>query len=287
VKGISLQRGTIVVLSLDGSIVYVEDVQPTYAAVVALPEQPATRDDKQGVFTPGKVGAKKISPFSQPDREVAVPDLSPRNREFIGTYEQLRKDHGPHFVQRTPEEDAKMVRKETGERAPRGQGKRAQKRAAGPKYLQRCATCSEQPAHPNHDKGGHTFVPPTEATTPTDEAPAPTREPRRPKATASPSVVRYTLVSDDLSAARAQPRGDKFNDGNRSHRVVLALASLPAKTGTLDEVVAAMCADGKLPPANPPKVARRTLNQLRKPAFGSCVTTDGAAPDDDAQDDGE
>lgn len=285
VKGISLERGTIVVLSLDGTLVYVEDVQPMWAAVVALPEQPAERNDDRGVFTAGKVSPKKISPFSAADRVVAVPDLSERNREFIGTYEQLRTAHGPHYIQRTPEEEAAMsVRKETGagERAPRGQGKRAQKRAAKSSRLhQRCATCNEQPGHPNHP-GKHDFVPPADAAEPTEAAApvAPTR--RSSRVSAAPA--RYTLVSDDLSKAQAQPRGDKFNVGNRSHRVVLALASLPEKSGTLDDVVAALCSDGKTPPANPQKIVRRTLNQLRKPEFGSCVTG-GAA--DDAQDDGE
>lgn len=279
-KGIALQRGTIVVLALDGSLVYVEDVQPTYAAVVALPEQPTTRDDKQGVFTPGKVGAKKISPFSQPDRDVAVSDLSPRNKEFIGTYEQLRNQHGVHYVQRTAEEAAAMtVRKETGApKGARGVGKRALKRAAakaGPRYLQRCEVCHEQPAHPNHDSNArdstkHAFAPPAEVTS-TDEAkPVDSRTPRRPKT--SPPAVRYRLTSDDLTAARAQPRGDKFNDGNRSHRVVRALASLPDRAGTLDDVVAALVADGNTPPANPAKVARRTLHQLVKPEFGACVS---------------
>lgn len=272
VKGITLEVGTIVVLSLDGTLVYVEDVQPTFAAVIALPEQPTERADDR-VFTPGKVGPKKISPFSQSDKQVKVTDLSPRNREFIGTYEQLRKQHGPHYVQRTPEEEAMSVKKITPTRA-EGTGKRAQKRKAS-RLHQRCATCGEQPGHPNHPKQ-HDFVPPTDA--PTDEAPAPAREPRRPKA--APSAARYTLVSHDLSAARSQPRGDKFNEGNRSHRVVLALGALPDKTGTVDDVVAKMCSDGKTPPANPQKIVRRTLNQLRKPAFGSCVTTDAPVADD-------
>lgn len=273
-RGVTLEVGTVVVLSLDGTLVYVEDVQPTYAAVVALPEQSAERADDR-VFTPGRVGAKKISPFSSSDKVVPVASLSERNREFIGTYETLRTKHGPFFVQRTPEEEAMSVKKVTPTRA-EGTGKRAQKRDVTKRLQLKCKTCGEQAGHPKHP-GDHTFVPPTE------EVIALRREPSRPKAAAS--AVRYTLVSADLTAARAQPRGDKFNEGNRSHRVVLALASLPSKSGTLDEVIAAMCGDGKTPPANPQKVARRTLNQLRKPAFGSCVTSDGAAQDDEPESD--
>jgi hypothetical protein len=267
VRGITLERGTVVVLELDGTLVYVEDVQPTWGGVVALPEQPADRADDR-CFTAGKVGVKKISPFSS-GKTIKVTDLSPRNKEFIGTYEQLREKHGPHYVQRTPEEEAAMsVKKVTApprsERA--GTGKRAQKRAALKNLQRKCAQCNQQPGHPNHP-GDHVFVEPAEAI---EEVKA-----TRPHPTPKASVPRYTLVHTDLTVARAQPRGDKFNEGNRSHRVVLALASLPAKTGTLDEVVAALCSDGKLPPANPQKVVRRTLNQLTKEAFGSCVSTDG------------
>src|SRR3954471_16672904 len=148
VRGITLIPGTVVVLSLDGTMVYIEAVCPTHASVVALPEQPKARDDDR-VFTPGKVGIKKISPFSSSDKDVAVTDLSARNREFIGTYEKLREQHGAHYIARTPEEEAAMsVRKVTPPaRASRGTGKRALKRAAN--YLRKCATCGEQPGHPN------------------------------------------------------------------------------------------------------------------------------------------
>lgn len=275
VRGITLVPGTIVVLSLDGTMVYIESVCPTFAAVIALPEQPTERADDR-VFTPGKVGAKKISPFSTTDRVVAVGDLTPRNREFIGTYEKLRTEHGAHYIQRTPEEAAAMsVRKATqaaggvSTRAPKGTGKRALKRAAGKTYLQKCSTCNEQPGHPNHP-GDHAFVAPAlPVETPAASSPATLKQRAERKSAGEP---RYTLVSADLTAAKAQPRGDKFNDGNRSHRVVAALASLPGSVGTIDDVIAALLADGKTPPANPQKVVRRTLNQLTTPAFGAVVT---------------
>lgn len=276
VRGITLEPGSVVVLSLDGTMVYVESVCPTFAAVIALPEQPTERADDR-VFTPGKVGAKKISPFSTTDKTVAVSELSARNREFIGTYESLRVAHGPHYIHYTPEEAAAMsVKKVTGGSAPRaskGTGKRALKRAKT--YLAKCATCGEQPGHPNHP-GVHTFVPPT-VEAPVDssgtEAAVHTRRPKGGGSSPrSAGASTYTLISPDLTAAQAQPRGDKFNEGNRSHRVVVALAGLPNSTGTLDEVIAALCADGKTPPANPAKVVRRTLNQLTTPAFGAVVT---------------
>jgi hypothetical protein len=278
VRGITLEVGSVVLLSLDGTLVYVESTQPTFAAVVALPEQLKDRADDR-VFTPGKVGAKKISPFSTTDRVLAVSELTPRNREFIGTYEKLREQHGPHYVQRTPEEEAAMsVKKITQQKNARGPAtsrvsKRAQKRAVIKNLQIKCTACSEQRGHPNHPSD-HEFVPPALQGSSQPEEAAPKRTPRQPKAASAPAA-RYTLVNPDLTSAKAQPRGDKFNDGNRSHRVVLALAGLPGSAGSLDEVIAALCADGKTPPANPAKVVRRTLNQLTKVEFGSCVTTTG------------
>lgn len=291
-KGITLEVGTVVVLSLDGTLVYVEDVQPTYAAVVALPEQDAARTDER-VFTPGKVGAKKISPYSQADKAVALKDLSDRNKEFIGTFEVLREKHGPHFVQRSPEEIAAMsVTKAGPTRTPKDPNapvstKRRNKRAgAGPKYLQRCTDCGEQPGHPNHGPvspthaGRHVFVAPAAIAEPA-AAKVTTAKVRQPAA----GATIYTLVSSDLSKAKAQPRGDKFNDGNRSHRVVLALSKLPNASGILDDVIRSIANDGGKPMTNPAKVVRRTLGQLVKPDFGSCVVRAGAAEPDDSETD--
>lgn len=287
VRGITLDAGSVVVLSLDGTMVYIEAVCPTHASVVALPEQPTARADDR-VFTPGKVGIKKISPFSTTDRVVPVIELSARNKEFIGTYEKLREQHGAHYIARSPEEEAAMsVRKAQPSRASKstGTGKRALKRAAGKNYLRRCATCNEQPGHPNHPNV-HEFVPasPLEVPGKSDQVVAASPRAKRVAPSAAAAPTRYTLVSTNLTAAKAQPRGDKFNDGNRSHRVVCALAGLPDKTGTLDEVIGALLADGKTPPANPQKVVRRTLNQLTKPDFGACVSTSGATT---VEDDGD
>jgi len=159
-KGITLETATVVVLSLDGTLVYVESVEPTHASVVALPDQPAERADDR-VFKPGCVGSKKISPFSTADKVIPVPDLSERNKLFIGTYEQLRTQHGANHVDRTPEElaaheaanagpvvKAKKTRATPEEKEAAKAAKKASK--GGPRYLQRCVTCGEQPGHPNH-----------------------------------------------------------------------------------------------------------------------------------------
>jgi hypothetical protein len=282
-KGIALVPGTIVQLTLDGTLVYVEDVQPTFAAVVALPEQVSTG----GVFKPGCVGAKKISPYSQASRAIDVPELSERNRDFIGTFEALRKQHGPNFISRTPEEVAAMsVMKVTGTRKPRVREKKKPKREG--RMYQKCVTCGEQPGHWDHGTGDgkHEFVaPPVEASAPATEKAPRVRAERPARATRPKGSGAYTLVSEDLTVARATPRGEKFAEGNRSHRVVLAIASLPNKTGTLEEVIAALVTDGKTPPANPLKVVKRALNQLTRAEFGSCVTREGGAPDvdDDAE----
>lgn len=162
-KGISIHQGQVIVLSVDGTLVYVESVEPTYAAVVALPDQPTERADER-VFTPGRVGSKKISPFSTADKEVAIIDLTQRNKDFIGAFEKLRTEHGPNYVDRTPEElvahEAAMNPPDKGAaraaaKAIRASEKAAKKSTGGPRYLQRCIKCNEQPGHPNHTNNPH------------------------------------------------------------------------------------------------------------------------------------
>lgn len=284
-RGITLETGTIVVLSLDGTLVFVEDVQPTWAAVVALPEQLTERTDER-VFTPGKVGVKKISPYSSSSRVLAVTDLTPRNVAFIKDYVALRDAHGPHFVQRTPEEEAAMaVTKIKPSRAEKRKGRAPKGETAEQHFKKRCAQCNEQPGHPNHP-GDHTFVEP-EPEAPTTPAASQPKRPVRssgPRPSAASVGAIYALVSSDLTKAKAQPRGDRYNDGNRSYRVVLAISTLPNCTGTLEDVVAALAADGGKAMTNPAKVARRTLNQLTKADFGACVTRTGGAATDDSDD---
>lgn len=161
-KGASLIPGQVVVLSLDGTLVYVESLEPTFAGVVALPDQPPSRADER-VFTPGAVRTKKISPMAGFDRVVPVEDLTERNKEFIGTYEQLRAQHGIAYVHRTPEElaaleaaNAAPVKKVREPKPPK-----EKKQKGGPKLLQLCAQCGQQRAHICHP-GDHEFVTPPE-----------------------------------------------------------------------------------------------------------------------------
>lgn len=174
-KGVTLVQGQVAILALDGTLVYVEEVANTHASVVALPDQPAKTDDgKASVFTPGKVGAKKISPFSQAEKVIDVADLSDRNKNFIGTYEQLRKEHGANYIgddalraaaeaaaNSPTKEQQKALDRESkkADREARKAEKAAKKTAGGPRYLQRCAQCGEQSGHPNHP-GDHEFVAP-------------------------------------------------------------------------------------------------------------------------------
>lgn len=255
-RGVTLVRGTIVVLDLDSTLAYVEDVQPTHAAIVALPEQLPERKDSV-VFTPGRVGAKKISPFSAAARIVSVTDLSERNREFIGTYEKLRAQHGPNFVARTPEEEAAMsVTKAKPERVPRN-GAPASKEDKQEKRRRRreakipCVKCGKLPVHVSHQSGGEC----------TYEAPAKKERAARGSSSDEPKTGKtFRVINPDISALQAS--NDKFAQGNRFYRVFLALKNLPESTGTLAQIIAAVAQDAGKPMTNPEKVARRALKAL-------------------------
>lgn len=255
-KGVVLERGTIAVLSLDGSLVYVEDVQPTHVAVVALPEQLSERG-AACVFTPGRVGAKKISPYSRPDRLVPVTDLSERNRKFIGEFEALRAQHGPNFVQRTAEEEAKMTVIKAGpaprqRKSPEEKKKKRLERKAG-KTL--CATCGKPRVHGDHAFGTCTFAEPVKASAPVGDASSTPRAPR-----AASGAGRFKVTNTDLTAVQAE--NDKFKPGNRFFRVFRALEQLPESVGSLEDIIRAIALDGGRPMTNPEKVTRRALKQL-------------------------
>lgn len=174
-KGVTLVQGQVAVLALDGTLVYIEEVANTHASVVALPDQPVKSEEgKTSVFTPGKVGAKKISPFSQAEKVIDVADLSDRNKNFIGTYEPLRAQHGSNYIgddelraaaeaaaNAPTKEQQKSLDKESRKASSdaRKAEKAAKKTAAGPRFLQRCTQCGEQSGHPNHP-GDHEFVTP-------------------------------------------------------------------------------------------------------------------------------
>jgi hypothetical protein len=255
-RGVTLAPGSIVVLSLDGTLAYVEDVQPTYAAVVALPEQlPAHQ--ATAVFTPGRVGPKKISPYSSSDRVVEVKDLSDRNRNFIGTFEQLRKQHGPNYIERTPEEleaakqeAAVSVTKVHPTKSPRGAKKspeeRKQRRANKRAAKVPCVKCNLLPVHASHQNGGSCEY----------EAPV-----KKARGTSAPAGEKsFTLTNLDI--AQLQADNDKFAQGNRYYRVFLALKNLPESMGTFTDVLRAVCLDAGKPMTNPEKVARRALKAL-------------------------
>jgi hypothetical protein len=251
-KGVVLERETVVVLSLDGSLVYVEDVQPTHVAVVALPEQ-ITAPGASCVFTPGRVGPKKISPYSRPDRIVPVADLSERNREFIAHFATWRQQHGPNYVHRTPEEQAKMTVIKAGptprsKKTPEEKKKRRLERKSN-KVL--CGKCGKPKAHGDHAFGQCTFEAPAATVTTTAATP---KAPR-----ASSSSGKYTVVNKDLSKVQAE--NDKFKPGNRFHRVFRALDEIGAPA-TLEDVIRAIATDGGRPMTNPEKVTRRALKQL-------------------------
>lgn len=244
----NLKPGDVAVLAVDGTIVFVEDVQATFAAVVALPEQRQVSK----IFVPGRVGVKKISPYSHADHFIAREQLSARNSDFLINYETWRGKHGSNYVHRTPEELAAMPVTKTGP------SPRASKRT----LRQVCATCGQrQDAHSTD----HEFVPVGKTRAPRNDSSAPQR-------IRTTSSATYTLTSCDLTAARAQPRGDKYNEGNRSFRVVEALRRLPQSRGTLEEVIVSLVSDGGKQVSNPQKVVRRTLHQLLTAPFGAIVS---------------
>jgi hypothetical protein len=281
-RGVSLKVGTAIVLDIDSTLVYVEAIEPTYAGVVAFPQQEPNAN-RSGVFTPGRVGMKKISPYSSAAQTVPLENLSPRNREFLATFEALRAQHGPLFVDRTPEELAAMtVVKATPVKDAPGLTK-AEKRAARKARRLPCTQCGEPLTHANHP-ADHPFAAPEvkvkepkakrtvsrdtsgQSTSNTTTAPsAPVTASRR-------TLARYTLTSTDLTKALAQPRGDKYKDGNRSHRVVMALGKLPEMTGTIEDIIAGLANDGGKAMTNPEKVVKRTMSQLTSPEFGAIVT---------------
>lgn len=248
-KGITLEQGQVVVLALDGSLVYVESVQTAYAEVVALPEQLATRTEGP-VFTPGRVGAKKISPFSKADRVVPVTDLTERNKTFIMSFEKLRAEFGPNHIDRTPEELAafqaanapkpdkatlKLQRDEAREKAKTGrQAEKAAKKAAkagasGPRYLQRCAVCGEQPGNPTKhgtadqiaaDPALHEFVAPA-APTVEPEQPKAVKAPRTPRASGKSSLAgSFRWIGDDDKLKLLAAGNPKYKDGNSGGAIV-------------------------------------------------------------------
>jgi hypothetical protein len=273
-KGITLEQGQVVILDIDGSLVYVESINPICAAVVALPEQPPTRTDDR-VFTPGRVGAKKISSYAQ-GTVVPVTDLSARNREFIGTYEVLRQTHGVHYVDQTPEElaaaaaKATPVKSEKAERRAERSAERAAKKAerdqrkadkaklkTTPRYLLKCAVCGQQPGHPDHatgktpeelaELGKHEFAQPTAM--PADEPdepdePTTPKAPRAPKPPKAPRAAKSSLpagpfafIGDEAALNMLASVNPKYKDGNSGRAIADAIGG---GAGTVVDVLAVL-----------------------------------------------
>lgn len=297
-RGVVLVAGQVAVLAIDNTMVYVEQVTPTFAAVVALPEQPATRTDDR-VFTPGKVGAKKISPYSLPDENfpdsadgiVPVTQLSQRNRDFIGTYEKLREVNGPNFVDQTEEEKAVTVKKvkppkvdreaRKAERVAARDAKKAERAAARAPVV--CQGCEAQ--YFRTDTGIH-FAGADEtspmwgicATLLARVAPR-LKQPRvkdpkvarAPKASGNKTALRFKLVNDNLAAASAAK--DKFKANNRGHRVYQAFKVALGEYGDVVTVAQVIAAATKLHGADwsndPEGVCYNALNDLSKDTLGN------------------
>lgn len=307
-KGIVLAVGQVVVLAIDNTMVYVEQVTPTFASVVALPEQPATRTDDR-VFTPGKVGAKKISPFSLPDENfpdseggvIPVPQLSQRNKDFIGTYEKLRADNGPNFVDQTEAEKktaaAGGVKKVKPPKADRSAKKAEREAAKAEKKAKRdaeraaaaappaCAGCDAgyfRTANGVHHSGADETAPMwgicsillagiKQPRVRVPKSPSEPKAVRTPKATTDKSALRFKLVNDSLATASAEK--DKFKAGNRGHKVYeafkIALAELGDTASVAQVMEAAAVRHGADWSNDPEGVCYNALNDLTKDALGN------------------
>lgn len=271
-RGVSLEVGQVVELSIDGTIVFVEDVQRTFAGVVALPEQPDTRTDSI-VFTAGRVGLKKISPFSSASAVIDAENLSEVNNRFIAEYRELREKHGPNHIVWSDKEKSKMSVRKAGP-APKVRLSRAERKAAqSPEAKQarreerralkkKCAQC-DQPRSKHDATTDHEFVP--------KAGRAPRGESKRAQRAASKSS-KYVVAHSDLTKAQAQ--SDKFKPGNRFYRVFRALEALCARDAsgaTLEQVCDAVDADGGRAMTDTAKVVRRALKQLTSAACGEAV----------------
>ena len=255
--GVTLIKDTFVVLSVDGTLVYVEDIQPHYAAVVALPDQPLTRQESP-VFIPGRVGAKKISPYSGFETCVELAALSHVNQQFMAEFLDMRRQHGVNYVHGAP-----TVTQSRSLSSSDKQKRRRNKREL--RRLQKCATCGQQPGHIHHPSD-HEFVPPAPRPEPGEK-----RTAKGAKRARLDHSATYHVVSTDLT--KAQEVSPRFNPGNRFYRVFAALNKLPDSKGTHAEIVKALLDDGGRAVASPEKVAKRALKLLTSDACGAVVKT--------------
>lgn len=249
-KGVTLQEGQVATLDIDGTLVYVEAVQLTFIAVVAFPEQPPDRDVSPS-FTPGKVGAKKISPFMRPRKVFKREELSPRNAIFLENYEQLRTQHGPTYIDRTPEEAAAYAaataapKTKAELKAERKAAKDAQKKVKPtaakvvPRYLQKCQTCNQQPGHPNHGTKDdqHEFVAPPE----TEMAPAApvAKAPKAPRSSKKTDVPEgpFKFIGTAAGITTLAAGNPKYKDGNSGKVIIDFIGECGEDGATLTQVL--------------------------------------------------
>ena len=213
IRGVVMEPGQVVVLSLDGSLVFVEETTRLYSGVVPLPEQPPTRKEVR-YFVPGRVGMKKISPFAGVDKVVPPEELSSVNLQFLSEFKQVRDEKGNNEVHLAKKEQPVTVTKAGPKK------KRKKKSDIDEELRAKCQTCGEQRGHPKHPSD-HEFVPPDDAT----PAP-PAKEPRQPRASggrkpSAPSTFKW--IGSDLLVETLAAGNPKYKDGNSGRAIVAAI----------------------------------------------------------------
>lgn len=245
-----LTPGKAFVLALDGTLVFVEEIQPHYAGVVALPEQVTPRPSGCA-FTPGRVGLKKISPLVKAEREVPLDTLSVGNSEWLAVYKTLRDEKGANHVHPEPPAEEKPVavfkagpRKEKKEKRERG-------------LRARCETCGQQPGHPNHP-GDHAFVAPAaDAAGDAPEPEKPKREKkekpaRTPRASGPDPNARYRWVGTDDQITVLAGGNPKYKPNNSGFAIIEAIK---AGHETAEAVCVALATGDKWKGVPPDRVA--------------------------------
>jgi len=243
-----MQAGQVGVLDLDGTLIYIDEVQAVFAGVVALPEQPAATNGRKSVFTAGRVGIKKISPAATLESVVDIATLSERNKNFIDTFKDLSVKHGPNYVDRTPEEQAAFDA--VMNPPPKQKREKKEKQPAGPRVLnQKCTQCGEQRGHPKHP-GDHEFQAPAApevlcaacgqnekahdqnalnhnyialtalkvARMPKESRPP--KEPKRAGKNMPEGNVKYRWVQDDIRLQILRGANGKYNEGNSGNAII-------------------------------------------------------------------
>lgn len=247
VKGIQVTQGSIVVLQINGALVYVEEVQPTKCKLVALPDQPTTYDPKEQFLTPGSVKARVVSPYIAIEKEVAVPELSDRNRQFLGDLEKLREQHGDKYVDQIPEEAARMSVKK--------------------------AQPSKKTAKVRAQQGASQETPDQEAPATKDSTDDEPKEKRARKPRRDVDRRFKRVAGREIPKEVEKKNGEletKFNAGNRGWKVLDALEKLGGEA-SIQEVVDHLAQADPHWCAHPAKVVTRALTQLTDEKFGAIL----------------